>query len=219
MKERNKEKTNFLKVSLIVLSFLALFFLQTRSAMLAATTAVIIFYFIPLFNQLSKKLKLSLIALAIFLAYNIIFFLIDHTFIGRHLATISNRIDMWELGIETIRSSPWIGIGFDVTPNFYGLKEPFGVNQYISSNQINTIHNMFIRIATENGLPLLLLIVLTLIFSIIRLFQSKDYFAIAVLFSVIFFHCFSTRHISINLMNIIFYIFIMKSFYDLRIKN
>ena len=117
---------------------------------------------------------------------------------------------MWQLGLETIKTHPWFGIGFDVTPNYYG---------FIYNNAANTIHNMFIRIATENGLPLLLLIVLTLIFSIIRLFQSKDYFAIAVLLSVIIFHSFSTRHISINLINIIFYIIIMRSFYDLRIKN
>ena len=151
---------------------------------------------------------LFLVGLTLF--FVIIYFLLEHTFIGRDLSSFSHRVHMWQLGLDTIQASPWFGIGFDVTPNYYG---------FTYNHSANTIHNMFIRIATENGLPLLLIIVITIFFSFIRSFQSKDFFAIAILLSAIIFHCFSTRHISINLMNIIFYIIIMRSFYAMKIKS
>ena len=201
---------NALRIILIGLSLMALIFLQARTALAGLFIACSIYTFLPMLFKYKKRMMIPFILVGLILSFIIFIFLIDHTFFGRNLSSFSNRINMWQLGLETIQAHPWFGIGFDVTPNYYS---------FISNNAANTIHNMFIRIATENGLPLLLLIVLTLIFSIIRLFQSKNYFGIALLFSVIFFHCFSTRHISINLMNIIFYIIIMKSFYVSRIKN
>jgi len=203
-------KNNILKIILIVLSLIALILLQSRTALAGLFIACSVYTISPTLFKFKKRMMIPLILVGLILSFYIFNILIEHTFFGRHLSTFTNRVHMWQLGLETIQAHPWFGIGFDVTPNYYS---------FISNNAANTIHNMFIRIATENGLPLLLLIVLTLIFSIIRLFQSKDYFGIALLFSVIFFHCFSTRHISINLMNIIFYIIIMKSFYALKIKS
>ena len=203
-------KANLLKAIFITLSFLTLVFLQTRSAMLAAIISVTIFYGIPILNKFSKTVKLLLISLAIVLCYYLFIFLVDFPFFGRHLATMTFRMDMWELGFETIKSSPWVGIGFDVTPNFYS---------YIYNHQEKTIHNMFIRIATENGLPLLILIIITLIMAIYNSFKRKDLFAIACILAIIVYHSFSTRHISINLANIFLYIILMRSFYVLKIKN
>ena len=203
-------KNHTLKIILIGLSFIALTLLQSRAALGGLFIACSVYTFLPMLFKYKKRMMIPFILVGLILSFYIFNILIEHTFFGRHFSTFSYRLHIWQLGLETIQAHPWFGIGFDVTPNYYS---------FISNNAANTIHNMFIRIATENGLPLLLLIVLTLIFSIIRLFQSKDYFGIALLFSVIFFHCFSTRHISINLMNIIFYIIIMKSFYVSRIKN
>lgn len=203
-------KANLLKAIFITLSFLTLIFFQTRSAMLASIISVTIFYGIPILNKFSKTVKLLLISLATALCYYLFIFLVDFTFIGRHLASMTFRMDMWELGFETIKSSPWVGIGFDVTPNFYS---------YIYYHQEKTIHNMFIRIATENGLPLLILIIITLIMAIYNSFKRKDLFAIACILAIIVYHSFSTRHISINLANIFLYIILMRSFYVLKIKN
>lgn len=203
-------KNNILKIILIVLCLIALILLQSRTALAGLFIACSVYAILPMLFEYKKRIMIPFILVGLILSFIFFNILVDHTFIGRHLSTFTNRLHMWQLGLETIQAHPWFGIGYDVTPNYYS---------FISNNAANTIHNMFIRIASENGLPLLLLIVLTLIFSIIRLFQSKNYFGIALLFSVIFFHCFSTRHISINLMNIIFYIIIMKSFYVSRIKN
>ena len=203
-------KNNALRIILIGLSLMALVFLQARTALAGLFIACSVYTFLTMLFKYKKRMMILFILVGLILSPYIFNFLIDHTIFGRHFSTFSNRINMWQLGLETIQAYPWFGIGFDVTPNYYG---------FTYHHAGNTIHNMFIRIATENGLPLLLLIVLTLIFSIIRLFQSKDYFAITVLLSVIIFNCFSTRHISINLMNIIFYIIIMRSFYVFRIKN
>lgn len=204
------KKANFLKATLIVLSFLAIIFLQTRSAMLATIIAVTIFYGIPLANQLSKKLKLLLIPLAMLLGYFLFMYLVDNSFLGRDIVSMTGRLHMWELGIESIKSSPWIGIGFDVTPNFYS---------FIYNHWDNTIHNMFIRIATENGLPLLILILITLILAIYNSFIRQDLWTIACIVSIIVYHFFSTRHISINLANIFLYLILMRAFIPLKIKN
>ena len=203
-------KHHTLKVVLIGLSFIALTFLLARTALFGLFIACSFYIFLPMLFNYKKRMMIPFILACLILSFYIFNFLIDHTFIGNDFSTFSKRLHMWQLGLETIKAYPWFGIGFDVTPNYYSFFKDHGDK---------TIHNMFIRIATENGLPLLLLIVITLILTIIRLFQSKDYFAIAVFLSVIIFHSFSTRHISINLMNIIFYIIIMKSFYVSRIKN
>jgi O-antigen ligase len=202
-------KNHTLKIILIGFSLMALILLQSRTALFGLILAYSFYTILPMLFKYKKRVMIPFILVGLILSFYIFNSLVDHTFIGRNLSTFTNRLHMWQLGIETIQAHPWLGIGFDVTPNYYGFLD----------HANNTIHNMFIRLATENGLPLLLLIVLTLIFSIIRLFKSKDYFAIAVLLSVIIFHSFSTRHISINLMNIIFYIIIMRSFYVSRIKS
>ena len=203
-------KNHTLKIILIGSSVIALTLLQTRTALFGLFIACSVYMFLPMLFKYKKRMMILFILVGLILSFYIFNILIDHTFFGRYFSTFSDRTHMWQLGLETIQANPWFGIGFDVTPNYYS---------FISNNSGNTIHNMFIRIATENGLPLLLLIVLTLILSIIRLFQSKDYIGITLLFSMIIFNCFSTRHISINLMNIIFYIIIMKSFYALKTKS
>ena len=203
-------KNHTLKIILIGLSFIALTLLQARTALAGLFIACSVYTILSMLSKYKKRMLIPFILVGLILSFYSINFLINHSFIGIHFSTFSNRVDMWQLGLETIQAYPWFGIGFDVSPNYYS---------FTSNNPAYVIHNMFIRIASENGLPLLLLIVLTLIFSIIRLFQSKDYIGITLLFSMIIFNCFSTRHISINLMNIIFYIIIMKSFYVSRIKN
>ena len=203
-------KIHTLKVVLIGMSFIALIFLQAYTAFAGLFIACSFYTFLPMLFKFKKRMMIPLTLVGLILSFYIFNILVDQISISKDLSSFSNRLHMWQLGFETIQAHPWFGIGYDATPNFYSFS---------SIRERDTIHNMFIRIATENGLPLLLLVALTLIFSIIRLFKSKDYFAIAVLISVIIFHCFSTRHISINLMNIIFYIIIMRSFYVSRFKS
>jgi O-antigen ligase len=196
-----------LKIMLLTLTIIALTLLHARTALFATIVASATYTVLPLMYKYKKKMIIPAALITLILSFYTFIYLIDNTFIGREIITFTHRTHMWQLGLETIQASPWFGIGFDVTPNYYS---------FTFNHHANTIHNMFIRIATENGLPLLIFITTTFIYSLYRVFQAKNFYAIAVILSVIIFHSFSTRHISINLLNIIFYFIIMKSLYSFK---
>ena len=200
-------KSNKIKFILLTLTIIALILLQARTALFATILALAIYTVLPLIYKYKKKIIIPAALVTLILCFYIFNYFVDNTFIGRHISTFTYRIHMWQLGLETIQASPWFGIGFDVTPNYYS---------FTYNHDSNTIHNMFIRIATENGLPLLIFITTTFIYSLYRVFQAKSFYALAIILSVIIFHSFSTRHVSINLLNIIFYFIIMRSFYIIK---
>ena len=200
-------KSNKLKFILLTLTIIALILLQARTALFATILALAIYTVLPLIYKYKKIIIIPVALTTLILCFFIFNYFVDNTFIGRHISTFTYRVHMWQLGLETIQASPWFGIGFDVTPNYYS---------FTFNHHANTIHNMFIRIATENGLPLLIFITTTFIYSLYRVFQAKNFYALAIILSVIIFHSFSTRHISINLLNIVFYLIIMKSLYSLK---
>ena len=200
-------RSNKLKIILLSLTIIALIFLQSRTALFATIFASATYTALPLMYKYEKKMIIPFALIILILSFCTFNYLIDNTFIGREISTFTYRTHMWQLGLETIQASPWFGIGFDVTPNYYS---------FTFNHKDNTIHNMFIRIATENGLPLLIFITTTFIYSLYRVFQAKNFYALAIILSVIIFHSFSTRHISINLLNIVFYLIIMKSLYSLK---
>ena len=108
---------SWMRVAFITMALLAMILLQTRSSLLAVITGLLIFFIFPNIKKVSKgKIIFLIIGMMVFGA--IIFnYLVDYTFIGRELDTVTYRLHMWELGLKTIIDRPWIGIGFDVTPN------------------------------------------------------------------------------------------------------
>jgi O-antigen ligase len=198
-----------IKISLITLSFITLIFLQARAAMLGSILAIFIFHGIPLITKFRIKIIFIFFVLSIVPSYLIFNLLVDYTFVGRGLFSLNNRLDMWQLGFETIKDSPLFGIGFDVTPNFYGFTYNHGDN---------TIHNIFIRIAAHNGLPVLFIIISIIAAAIYYSFKRRDIFCLACILSLIVFNFFSTRHISINLANTFLYFLLIRAFLFTRIR-
>ena len=92
----------------------------------------------------------------------------------------------------------------------------------LKANDNLVINNNELVIDNENDFQevkiseLLYCIITTLFYSLYRVFQAKNFYSLAIILSVIVFHSFSTRHISINLLNIVFYFIIMKSLYSLK---
>ncbi len=202
-------KKILLKLVLIVLSFFGLIMLEGRAAMLSSLFLLMISLGGPIFvKNINKKSTYLILIIFLIVFIWISTFLIENTFFGRSLDTLTWRIHMYELSINSIIEHPLIGIGFGVSPNYYTF-----VNHHTASLlsvNFNEIHNFFLRIATENGLPILILLTGIFITTFIKMLKAKMYFELAFFVSFFIYNSLSTRHLSLNLMNVLFYIIIVK---------
>lgn len=201
------QKNQFIKWFLIGLGFLGLFFIQGRAAILASLIPM----FIYLFNNSIKNYKkevfffiiFSILFFAFFFHEFIFNFFFNNPFWQRfegNLQTLSNRIFMYELAVDSIIKHPLIGIGFGVTPEYYSFTD----------HKAATIHNFFLRIATENGLPITIIIIGIFFMTLIKIIRNKNYYELYFFISFLIYNSFSTRHLSLNLMNVLFYIIVIK---------
>ena len=117
---------------------------------------------------------------------------------------LSGRETMWLLGLDSIMAHPWTGLGFWVNPMGYSIPEHFPFYATLNHPQW-VIHNAFIRIATENGLALTAIIIGTGLGATIKLHQNKNALGLALVLAVTFYLCFATRHLTLNLMNVMLY--------------
>ena len=123
---------------------------------------------------------------------------------------IAGRGQLWLLGLESIMARPWTGLGFWVNPMGLSIPAHFPFGGELGHPSLE-IHNAFIRIATENGLVLLAMTLALMGFAAHRLHRDKNYPELAALMSVAFFLCFATRHLTLNLMNVLLYMVILKA--------
>jgi O-antigen ligase len=123
---------------------------------------------------------------------------------------IAGRGQVWLLGLESIKTNPFTGLGFWVNPMGLSIPEHFPLGTVLGDPALE-IHNAFIRIATENGLVLLAMILALMGIAAYRLHRDKNYLELAVIMGVTFFLFFSTRHLTLNLMNILLYTVILKA--------
>ena len=86
----------------------------------------------------------------------------------------------------------------------YSIPENLGTWARLGSPGLE-IHNAFIRIATENGLALTIIIIGTGLGATIKLHQNKNALGLALVLAVTFYLCFATRHLTLNLMNVMLY--------------
>lgn len=141
--------------------------------------------------------------------YNDIFNTSNHNFIYVKLSSIYERFFMYKYSFNLILENPIVGVGFWVNPTDYSLPNYF-FSHINLGDPVYTTHNAFLRIASENGLPLLFFILIIIFYTIYKNFQNNNFHDLAIIISIIFFLQFSTRHLSLNLLNIIFYITIFK---------
>jgi O-antigen ligase len=117
---------------------------------------------------------------------------------------IAGRGQMWQLAMNSIIENPFQGIGFWVNPMGYSIPENFPWWATLDHDAL-VIHNAFIRIAAENGLLLLMMILTIIFFACFRLIKLKKFKDLALIVSILFFLFFATRHLTLNLMNILLY--------------
>jgi O-antigen ligase len=174
-----------------IFSFCFICLLYTRSAFV---TSIIILIFYLFFKVRIKK------TLKYFLTLSILFFLIysiyNFPWLSRQLANFSGRLDVYLSALESIKNNPFFGIGFGVRPDHFA-------NIYELDRW--TIHNQFLRIAAENGIPILIILLSIIFYTLYQALKLKTYHTIIIVLSVLAMNFFSTRHISINLLSILMY--------------
>ena len=192
------------------------YLLQSRGGLIASYLALFILYGYPLVTQKNLQKK-SAIAIGGLLVMGLLFFyqdlydlILKASMLDMRTQDISGRGQLWLLGLESIMARPWTGLGFWVNPMGYSLPEHVPVWVMLGDPGLE-IHNAFIRIATENGLVLLAMTLALMGFAAHRLHRDKNYPELAMLMSVTFFLCFATRHLTLNLMNVLLYMVILKA--------
>ena len=192
------------------------YLLQSRGGLIASYLALFILYGYPLVAQKNLQKK-STLAIGGLLVMGLLFFyqdlydlILKASMLDMRTQDISGRGQVWLLGLESIMARPWTGLGFWVNP--MGLSYPAHFPAWLTlGHPAFEIHNAFIRIATENGLVLLAMILGLIGFAAHRLHRDKNYPELAKLMSVTFFLCFATRHLTLNLMNVLLYMVILKA--------
>ena len=192
------------------------YLLQSRGGLIASYLALFILYGYPLVTQKNLQKK-SALAIGGLLVMGLLFFyqdlydlILKASMLDMRTQDIASRGQMWLLGLESIMAHPWTGLGFWVNPMGYSLPEHVPVRVMLGDPALE-IHNAFIRIATENGLVLLAMTLALMGFAAHRLHRDKNYPELAKLMSVTFFLCFATRHLTLNLMNVLLYMVILKA--------
>lgn len=170
-------KKNIIKVGIII-ALLGLFFAYSRGAWLALVVGIMAYWLIKK-NIIGKAILVGTIALIIgliVLINNNRFMqfapehdqTIFHKNFSEHLnATIglkdisnAERFHRWVAGIRMVAKKPWTGFGAN---SFYNNYQPYTAapfKTWVSNNtEHSTVHNYFLLIALEQGIPALILFV------------------------------------------------------------
>jgi O-antigen ligase len=182
-----KGRIGFLLASSALLILAATYFSYTRAAYVALLAAAGAYYIIRL--RLVRPVILSGAALAVlmwaYMAHNNRFMdyapnyertvthyrfdnLIEATYQGEDISTME-RVHRWIAGFNMLAERPWMGFG---PGNFSGSYRTYtvkGFQTYVSDNPDDSgIHNYYLMIGVEQGLPGLLLFLLLVFFILSR---------------------------------------------------
>jgi len=196
------------KFLIILGSFIGLIMVEGRAAILASVIAILAMKFF----SFSKHTQIKILIFFIFIFFvsalliNItnLKLLLEDTFLYRHtgnLESFSGRLHMYKFAVQSIIQNPIIGIGFEVTPNYH----------HFTNHNTNTVHNIFLRLATENGLILVFIVVGILVKAFYKLIKLQMNYELAFFLSFLIYNSLSTRHLSLNLMNVFFYMIVVKA--------
>ena len=196
------------KFLIILGSFIGLIMVEGRAAILASVIAILAMKFFSLKKHTQKKIFIFFILIVFILIYLIhggyFHYFLEDTFLYRqqgNLETFSARLHMYKYAVESIIQNPFIGIGFEVTPNY----------DHFTNHNTNTIHNIFLRLATENGLILAFIVVGIFVKAFYKLIKFQMNYELAFFLSFFIYNSLSTRHLSLNLMNVFLYMIVVKA--------
>lgn len=181
---------------------------DSRGALLSCIIILSISFVLPKLLKITAKKKLlwALVCLLplLFFSQEIYEILKELLLLNKRTANIASRLDVWIFALDSITQHPWSGIGFWVHPFGYSLPQGF-----FSHGPQYEIHNAFLRIATENGLGLLILILFIILLAIRQLLIGKNFTQLGITIGILFFLFFATRHLTLNLLNILLYLILV----------
>jgi O-antigen ligase len=165
-----KLHTNYLMISL-GLSLAVIYFTNSIQGFFVFIVGVTVVVCIKISKQSSKGLKIVSSSTIIFVGSFSVLGIAGLGPLARALnfKTIELREFYWASGIEMVRESPFFGSGFDVYGDLYRVfRSPSSIVEFGPELASNAAHNVFIDIAVNGGLPLLLLYLFVIVFTLNR---------------------------------------------------
>jgi O-antigen ligase len=199
---------SFLKIGTFILVIATCYLCASRGAFIASIIVIFTAYFLPLFiSRITLRYSLILIIISmvtyVLIGEDLYNYITKFLLLDSRVGNIAGRLPVWELAYQSILKNPVTGMGFWVHPMGYEM---------ISIHMPHLeIHNAFLRIASENGLGLLIMILVFLIIAFYKLIKVRNFSELAILTGALFFLFFATRHLTLNLLNIILYFVILKA--------
>jgi O-antigen ligase len=206
--------SNFIKIIAVVIAVVTCYLLESRGGLISCYIALIVTYILPwILSKINWKVSIYFLGSCLlvgFLFFNQIVSLVESFFmLDVRTKDIAGRGQMWQLAMNSIIEHPFQGIGFWVNPMGYSIPEHFP--EWSLNHGAFVIHNAFLRIATENGILLLIMALIIIFMACSRLIKLKNFKDLALVVSILFFLFFATRHLTLNLMNILLYYILIKS--------
>jgi O-antigen ligase len=206
---------NLIKMLAIAIAIATCYLLESRGGLISCYIALIITYALPwILPKINWKVSILFLGSCLLLSFlffnQIVSFIESFFMLDVRTKDIAGRGQVWRLAMNSIIDNPFQGIGFWVNPMGYSIPENFSIWHRLDSPEL-VIHNAFIRIATENGLLLLMMALIIIFLACFRLIKLKNFKDLALVVSILFFLFFATRHLTLNLMNILLYYVLIRS--------
>ena len=206
---------NFIKISAIAIAITTCYLLESRGGLISCYIALIVTYVLPwILSKINMKafvIFIGTLLLGSLLLHEMIYSFVKYLLMLdlNSMGNVANRTQMWGLSFKSIIEHPIQGIGFWVNPiDYYGIPEYFP--PWLRGDAL-VIHNAFLRIATENGVLLLIMVLIIIFLACSRLIKLKKFKDLALIVSILFFLFFATRHLTLNLMNVLLYYTLIRS--------
>lgn len=206
-------KNSILKWMIVFISLLTSYLCESRGAIISMYI-ILFFLFIPSLFFSINKYKVYFLILFSFLIifFHDLFFSLFQNFLllNHNYENIAGRLDIWIISLNLFYENIYSGIGFFVSPLGYSVPANFPDWATIDNPSFQ-IHNAFLRIATENGIGLFLFVTIIILLALFKTLINRNFYEFGILVGIIFFLFFSTRHLTLNLLNILFYFYIIKA--------
>ena len=207
---------NFIKMVAITIAVATCYLLESRGGLISCYIALIMTYGLPwILSKINWKVAILFLGSCLlmgFLFFNqIVSFVESFLMLDGRTKDIAGRGQMWQLAMNSIIENPFQGIGYWVNPMGYSIPENIHWWWATLDHDRLVIHNAFIRIATENGVLLLMMVLVIISLACFRLIKLKNFKDLALIVSILFFLFFATRHLTLNLMNILLYYVLIRS--------
>ncbi len=169
----NKKNTqiNLISLFIVILTGTTIYFCQSTQGYVAVVLGLII-YLVGYFWYKSRILSLIVIVIGVVSSFLGVLGMFDKGPFSALLYkySIESRSEMWRTSISAIRDNPIFGVGIDSFGDYSSLYKSAvdaqGVNEFTDNS-----HNYFLEYAVTGGIPLAIIHILIILFTIYSFFK------------------------------------------------